>query len=144
MVEFGLDRAEVDRMWRFLFALCVRDRATALSWHPWRLGGALSYVVKGERHWLVRPPPELDPLVLASARALLARSRAHRAIAGWLGWPVAGRFRTRGGPGASEWCGAVWSAGGVVCIDFHRLDVVIRPITEGGSPEADPLMASLT
>src|SRR5262245_36510686 len=86
---FGLDRPEIDRMWRVLLAVCVRDRATARSWHPWRLGGPLFYLVHWQRRWLVRPPAELDPLVLAAARDLLAPSRLRSVLARWFGWPVA-------------------------------------------------------
>jgi hypothetical protein len=142
LIEFGLDRHEIDRFWRVLLAMCVRDRATALWWHPWRQGGALAYMVHGKRLWLYRPPVELDALMLAAARDLLSPSRLRAAAARWLGWPVTGHFQTRGGPGASEWCGAVWSGNGVWCADFHRLDVIIQPIVEtryeGAVPAAVP------
>jgi hypothetical protein len=130
LAEFGLDRAEVARMWRMLLAMAVRDSAASVHWHPWRAGNALAYVVAGVRYSLVRPPPALDPLVAAAGRELVAPSWVRSAVGRWLGWPVAGRFRCEGEYGVSEWCGVWWRAGGVCGVELHRLDTAATPIVE--------------
>jgi hypothetical protein len=131
MVEFGLDQAEVARMLRLVLAMAVRDGAVSVHWHPWRAADALAYVVGGVRYSMVRPPPELDGVVSAAARALAGGWVVGR----WLGLSAAGRFRCVGAVGPSEWCGAWWRAGGVCGAEFHRMDIAVVPIRDRWSVE---------
>jgi hypothetical protein len=138
LVEFGLDRGEVARMWRLIVAMAVRDGAVSVHWHPWRAADALAYVVGGVRHSLGRPPVVLDPVVSAATRELITGGGMWSALGRRLGWPAAGRFGCTGAGGPSEWCGVLWSAGGVCGADLHRLDVAVAPVVEVGLPNPTP------
>ncbi len=86
LVEFGLDRGEVARMWRLIVAMAVRDGAVSVHWHPWRAADALAYVVGGVRHSLVRPPVALDSVVSAAARELITGGGMWSDLGRRLGW----------------------------------------------------------
>ncbi len=139
LVEFGLGRPEVARMWRMVLAMAVRDGAVSVHWHPWRAADALGYVVAGVRYSLARPPAALDGLVSGVARELVAPGRVRSAVGRWLGLSAAGRFRCESEYGPSEWCGAWWGTGGVCGAELHRLDIAITPITES---KAEPSTAT--
>lgn len=113
--------------WPAVLAMAVRDGAAFVHYHPWRTDGpqdsVLSYKVGGTVYGLVRPPePEFGRL-LAEARKLLAPGRLARWWVRLTGATTVGHLRLVAASGdATDWCGVVWSAGGVSGADFHRLD----------------------
>jgi|GEM_PF-6854957 len=134
LIEFGLARTEMIRMWCHLFAMAVRDRATSVHWHPWREGEALSYIIRTTRYTLMRPPTELNTLTSAVAREFVVPGRIRSTIGRWLGRSVASRFICVNSLGPSEWCGVWWAIGSINGADFFRTDLGVIPIIEEYRP----------
>lgn len=116
-------------LWLMALAVAVRDGATAVHFHPWRMdrspAGLLAYVVGGTVYDMIPPAEEFHERVLAEARELLAPGRLARWWGRLTGAATVGHLRLVATSGyESDWCGVVWSAGGVSGVDFHRLEPV--------------------
>ncbi|MBX9580824.1 MAG: hypothetical protein K2X87_11000 [Gemmataceae bacterium] len=129
--------------WPEVLAMAVRDGAASVHFHPWRTNGVqdnvLSYQVGGVVYGLIRPAEAEDERLLAHARELLAPGRRAR----WWGRltraATVGHLRLVAASGdETDWCGVVWSAGGVSGVDFHRLDPapVVPPVEPAVQPVA--------
>jgi hypothetical protein len=114
LMEFTIDRAGAERMWKAVLAMAVRDRASSVHFHPWR-PDALAYVVGDARHALGQPPSELDGELLAVARELIAPGPDASPA------DAVGRVLLRTQQGGAEWVGVCWAAGGTEGADFFRL-----------------------
>ncbi len=126
LVKLGFDWADLVRLWQMILALAIRDGAASLHYHPWRTDGHLSYIVDGVRYEMIPPPPELARQVATAAGSLICGNRVGAACRRWLGWPVTTVDRVqvvfRGT--TTEWAGVVWSAGGVVGVEWFRTDSI--------------------
>ena len=118
-------RVTWDCTWPEVLAMAVKDRASAVHYHPWRTDRladfVLSYVITGTRYGLIRPPAAAAGRLLAEARRLLCPSRVRRLTAGRT---VVGRLRLAGDAGVSEWCGICWTGAGLSGVEWQRVSPV--------------------
>ena len=116
------------KLWGMTLLMSIRDLASSLHYHPWRVDGPLSYIVSNVRHVLRPPPNEWAESLITSARSLFFSRR------GLLSRLFAATPKTRCQPfilmlGSREkaieakWDVVYWSSGRRSGLDFYRLNL---------------------
>jgi hypothetical protein len=63
------------KFWGLVLLLSVRDRATSVHFHSWRIDATLAYIVDNVWHEMVPPPTEYTGEIIGAARALFTAPR---------------------------------------------------------------------
>lgn len=121
-IELSAEPAPLRKLWGLVLLLAVRDRASSVHYHPWRIDGELAYVVGNVRYVMVPPPPSLAGPILDTARSLIVPRR------GFLGrlvrrdrGPVCGSLALDVWGNHYGWEVVIWSSGGRSGAEFFRV-----------------------
>ena len=140
-VEYGPEKSDLDRIWRMILAMAIRDSAEAVHYHPWGPTYTLSYIVSGTHYGLVPLDPDATDRLISVAGELICGNRLGRLSRCWFGWPVraSGRVTLTGSFGKCDWAGVVWSVGSHSGVDWYRLDLPTVGAGYQDAGEAAPL-----